>query len=112
MTEAIPTEPWYAAGDIEPGLQPFIDQATADLADLLGVDASDITTHAAVLVAWPDTSLGCPQPGMSYPQVITDGSIIELAHDGVVYRYHTGGQRGPFQCQTPLATAPAERDVG
>lgn len=106
VTAAIPTEPLYSAGDIEPGLQPLIDQAAADLAQLLGVGATDITTHAAVLVAWPDASLGCPQPGMGYPQVMTDGSIIELEHDGVIYRYHAGGPRGPFQCATPLTAPP------
>ncbi len=107
VTPAIPTAPLYVAGDIAPGLQPLIDQATADLAGLLGVDASDITTHAAVLVTWPDASVGCPRPGMNYPQVMTDGSIIELAYDGVVYRYHSGGRSGPFQCPTPLTRAPA-----
>jgi hypothetical protein len=107
VTEAIATTPLYPAGDIDLGLQPFIDQAVNDLAALLGVDASDVTTHAAVLVVWPDASLGCPLPGVSYPQVLTDGSIIELEHDGVVYRYHTGGGRGPFQCPTPLAQPPA-----
>lgn len=106
VTEAIPTSPLYDAGDIDPGLRPFIDQAKGDLAVLLGVDVSDITTHAAVLVIWPDASLGCPRPDMRYAQVPTDGSVIELEFDGAVYRYHTGGRRGPFQCETPLAKAP------
>jgi hypothetical protein len=96
----------YELGDIDAGLAPFVEQAKADLAALLDVDLSTVTTHAAVLVVWSDASLGCPDPDMSYAQVLTDGSIIELEHDGSYYRYHTGGRRGPFQCATPLVTAP------
>ena len=106
MSEPIPSAPLYSAGDIDTGLKPFIDQAAADLATRLGVPAADITTHAAVLVVWPDASVGCPQPNMRYAQVATDGSIIELAHDATFYRYHSGGGRGPFLCQMPLTSPP------
>ena len=99
-------QPLYDPGDIDPGLQPFIDQAVEDLATRLAVDASTVTTRAAVLVVWPDASLGCPQPDMAYAQVVTDGSIIELGYDGNVYRYHTGGTRGPFICEQPITKAP------
>jgi len=95
-------EPLYTSGDIANGIQPFIDQAVDDLSARLDVEASTITTHAAVLVVWPDASLGCPQPDMFYAQVMTDGSVIELEHDGRYYRYHTGGNQGPFVCPQPL----------
>lgn len=101
-----PVAPLYEAGDIDRGLQFFIDQAAADLAEHLDVEVTAISTHAAVLVVWPDSSLGCPQPDMSYAQVLTDGSIIELEHDGDIYRYHTGGSRGPFVCEQPIAKTP------
>ena len=106
MTKPIPVQPLYPSGEVDPGLQPYIDLATRDLAGLLGVQASAISPRAAVLVVWPDASVGCPTPGMRYPQVPTDGSIIELEHDGSVYRYHAGGSLPPFQCPTPLRTAP------
>jgi hypothetical protein len=107
-----PSEPLYAAGDIDRGLQPFIDRAIDDLASRLGVDAAEITTHAAVLVVWPDTSLGCPQPDMRYAQVQTDGSVIELDVDGAIYRYHTGGARGPFICEAALTKPPPGEQLG
>lgn len=100
------TTPLYSAGDIDQGLQPFFEQAIDDLAARLEVVTSEITVHAGVLVVWPDTSLGCPQPGMSYAQVLTDGSVIELEHDGRYFRYHTGGERGPFVCEQLLVKAP------
>lgn len=102
----------YEAGDIDKGLQPFIIQATNDLALRLDVDQGAISTHAAVIVVWPDSSLGCPQPGMSYAQVGTDGSVIELEYDGSIYRYHTGGQSGPFICEQALDKTPPTNDLG
>jgi len=29
-------------------------------------------------VTWPDTSLGCPKPGMMYPQVLVEGVLVQL----------------------------------
>lgn len=90
-------------GDVS-GLQPLIDQAISDLAKRLGAASAAVRLVRAELVVWPDTSLGCPQPGMEYPQVPTDGSLIVLSYDGREYRYHTGGNRYvPFLCETPAA---------
>lgn len=96
----------YAPGTIDTALSPWIDAATADLADRLGVDPGTIPPISAVLVSWPDSSIGCPQPGMQYLQVVTDGAVIELEADGAVYRYHGGGDRTPFLCPTPITAAP------
>ena len=68
----------YEQGDIDEGLRPFITEATDDLAARLAIDPADVDVLSAVLVTWPDASLGCPQPDMQYAQVVTDGSIIEL----------------------------------
>lgn len=85
---------------IDPGLEPLIEQAKADLAQRLGVAESEIDVASAELVTWPDASLGCPQPGMQYAQVLTDGSLIVLKHAGQTYPYHTGGSRYvPFLCE-------------
>ena len=84
---------------IDPALQPLVDQAVADLASRLKVDASKIDTVSAQAVSWPDGSLGCPQPGMAYTQVMVDGSQIQLSVNGTTYSYHSGGSRAPFLCQ-------------
>lgn len=96
----------YEQGDIDEGLRPFIDQAIADLAGRTGVAADDIEVWSAVLVTWPDASLGCPEPDHQYAQVTTDGSVIELSIDGVIHRYHTGGSQTPFLCDQPLDRKP------
>lgn len=87
-----------ANAHVEPGLQPYIDTAVADLAERLSIDAGQIAVSSATLKVWPDTSLGCPQPGMRYTQVPTDGALIVLTVDGKPYNYHAGGSRPPFWC--------------
>ena len=97
----------YPAGRVHPGLVGLVDVAVADLAARLDVDAAAITPVSAVLVTWPDGSAGCPQPGMEYLQVTQEGSLIELGHGGLVYRYHTGGSRTtPFLCDQAATKPP------
>ncbi len=88
-------------GDIDPGLQPYIDLAVADLATRRSIPAEDIIVRSATLEIWSDASLGCPKPGQQYAQVATDGSLIVLAADGSEFRYHAGGSRLPFLCEPP-----------
>ena len=78
-----------------------LEQAKADLAERLGVPVDDVTVVSSEEVTWPDSSLGCPQPGMMYAQVLTEGSRILLSAGGRTYEYHSGGQRAPFLCETP-----------
>lgn len=44
-----------------------------DVAAELGVDVETLRLISAESVEWPDASLGCPQPGMVYAQMITPG---------------------------------------
>lgn len=105
--------PLFDSGDIDPGLGSLVDLAIKDLANRLEVASTDIEVHSAVLVVWPDSSLGCPHPDMVYRQVPEDGSLIELSHGGKIYSYHTGGTRStPFLCAQPLKEAPPAGDIG
>lgn len=97
-------------GQIEPALAGFVDQAKADLAGVLGVDAATITEVSSVLVTWPDAAIGCPEPDMQYIQLPEDGALIELEVGGTVYRYHSGGDRtAPFLCPAARATSPTTK---
>ncbi|MBB5840335.1 hypothetical protein [Kribbella italica] len=78
-----------------------LDHAKSDLAERAGVTVDEITLVSSEEVTWPDSSLGCPQPGMMYAQVLTSGSRIILSAGGRTYEYHSGGQRPPFLCETP-----------
>ncbi|MGH8496944.1 MAG: hypothetical protein ACREVN_12505 [Gammaproteobacteria bacterium] len=56
-------------------------------------------------VQWRDSSLGCPQPGMNYMQVITPGHLALVRQAGVVHRVHMAEGRG-FVCEKrPAKTA-------
>ena len=47
-------------------------------------------------VDWGDASLGNPEPGIMYAQVITPGFKMSLAADGSTYMYHTSMDRVVF----------------
>ncbi len=80
---------------------PREEAAVADLAERLGVDHEAILVVDARDVTWPDGSLGCPQPGMNYIQVLTEGYLVVLEADGQRYEYH-GGADGPLTfCTDP-----------
>lgn len=42
---------------------------------------------------WPDSSLGCPQPGMMYAQMITSGFKVILTTANTPYAVHIGSGR-------------------
>ena len=59
--------------DIE---NPLIIQAKEDLAERLDISPNQIALLSFEEVVWPDSSLGCPQPGMRYIQVPKDGAEV------------------------------------
>ncbi len=78
---------------------PLVELAKADLADRKGVEKEQIAVVSVKGVNWPDASLGCPEPGMFYAQVITPGYKIVLSHDGQSYEYHTDRSSRIVLCQ-------------
>lgn len=104
--EGDPGEPLPELPDakIPRAMEPFVNDALADLAAQLGVSTDDITVAVAEQVVWPDGSIGCPQPGVEYIQVQVEGSRTVLIHGQDSYSYHGGGsQPGPFLCRTAEA---------
>lgn len=73
-----------------PGLQ---QQAVADLATRLGLPESAIVAERVGVSFWPDASLGCPEPGVDYPQVAVNGYQLPLRVNGTLVVYHTDGRR-------------------
>ncbi len=64
-----------AATEVEPPAkaEQAIRLAREDLARRLGLAPEAIRLVSVEAVEWSDASLGCPQPGMMYAQVITPG---------------------------------------
>ncbi|MFF0267476.1 hypothetical protein [Kribbella sp. NPDC004536] len=82
----------------------LVEQAKADLVKRLGVDAAAVQVVSSTEVTWPDGSLGCPEPGMFYTQMLVNGNRTVLEVDGKQYAYHSSAHRAPFLCEHPAPT--------
>ena len=59
------------------------------LADEVGAEESAFTLSSSESVQWPNASLGCPQEGQVYAQVITPGHRLVFDLAGTPYAVHT-----------------------
>ncbi len=69
--------------------QGVIQKAVALVAREVGVAEEAVQVRTVEEVQWSDTSLGCPEPGMMYAQVITPGYRIQLEAAGKTFQVHT-----------------------
>jgi hypothetical protein len=79
--------------NIAPELK-LVNMAVDDLAQRLGIDKSLIIPQPLVATQWPDTSLGCPEPGATYTPSETMGYeiMLKVRPDGgqeQIYIYHS-----------------------
>lgn len=81
----VPTDGGDASG--------LVDRARDEVAARAGVRPEAVQVVRVEAVDWPDTSLGCPQPGMLYAQVVTPGYLIVVEASGKRYEFHTDRQR-------------------
>jgi hypothetical protein len=91
-------------GEVPPDV---MDAARAELAKTVGVDAAaSATVVDAEAVTWPDGSLGCPQPGMMYVQMVIPGYRIVFEVDGTQYDMRVGQGGAVTRCESgrPLPT--------
>ena len=68
------------------------------LVERAGVAPGDVAVVSSEAVEWPDSSLGCPRPGMMYAQVITPGFKVTLHAEGEAYEVHTDEGRSAVLC--------------
>lgn len=101
-----PPTPKRTTDDILPGLPSAI--AATDLADRLGVEVSDLTVNVVESVTWPDGSIGCPEPGMSYTQALVPGVRVILQFAGELYYYHGTAPDALFFCENPEDPIPGD----
>ena len=76
-----------------PEYSPVVDIAKQDLSGLLNIPVENIRLVKEEAVEWPDTSLGYPEKGMMYNQVITPGFKIILKAGDKLYEYHSDYKR-------------------
>ena len=71
------------------------------------VQPAAVTVVSASEKQWPDGSMGCPQPGMMYTQMVIPGYRVVLSAAGQNYAYHSD-LRGKFiLCEKGKALPPA-----
>lgn len=97
--EGIMTSPMPQPLPQNPGEAELVRLAMKDLAGRLNTSQKSIQYVQFEAVVWPDGSLGCPQPGLEYPQVQSEGYRIQLRYANDLYDYHGGGNRLPFLCE-------------
>ncbi len=87
-----------------PEQKALVAKAREDLARRLSLSPADVRLVKFEEVVWPDRGLGCPRPGVVYPQVPQDGVLIVLEAAGQRHQYHGGAGREPFLCASPKPT--------
>ena len=80
------------------GLADEVEAAIADAAAHFGVPEAEVAVAGALDVVWSDGSLGCPEEGVLYPQVLTDGYQLTLEVDGRRITYHGADDGPPLRC--------------
>jgi len=97
-----PTMPSIHSTPTISDLQSLIEKAKTDLAQRLSISIDQINGIEAKAVVWSNSSLGCPQPGMVYAEVLTPGYLILVNANGQDYEYHAGKGADIFYCESPL----------
>ena len=69
-----------------------------DAASRQSVGVATVTVLSGQPVDWSDGSLGCPEPGKSYVQVLTPGYLVMIDAGGVTLEYHLNQQGAFKQC--------------
>lgn len=87
-----------AQSNQETGAEKLILMARKDLAKREGIPLEKVILLRVDAVEWGDTSLGCPEPGKFYAQVITSGYRIILSDGMREYEYHSDSQNRVVFC--------------
>ncbi len=113
-TEGIAPQPSATqTGDSEmsdPQQERAITAARRQLAQTV-TNVDDAVIVSVTAQEWPDSALGCPQPGMMYQQVITPGYLVVLKTAGKLHHVHTDSSGRAVVCERaadlPRAAKPA-----
>jgi len=88
-----------------------VNLAVSALQQQMGQSREEISLGGIRQVEWSDSSLGCPQPGMSYLQVITPGYLVILNVDGKEHPVHVG-RESAVVCDRAVYSGPSGSGVG
>ena len=85
--------------NVGPDQQQAVAAAVQDAAARLGVAANELSVQQVEAREWGDSSLGCPQPGNLYSQIVTPGFVIVLNSRGKQLEYHSDTRARVVLCR-------------
>jgi hypothetical protein len=85
--------------NLGPDEQQAVAAAMQDAATHLGVAASELSVQQVEAREWGDSSLGCPQPGNLYSQIVTPGFVIVINSRGKQLEYHSDTRARVVLCR-------------
>jgi hypothetical protein len=80
----------------EPAIAP--PAVIAAIAADLGLDEDEVQVLIVEPREWPDASLGCPEPGHAYADVITPGYLMVVQAGGEEFEFHTDERGSVVRC--------------
>ncbi|HEV2126002.1 MAG TPA: hypothetical protein VGW38_24870 [Chloroflexota bacterium] len=99
--EPVPSGQQDQQVDVAPEARQVVDGALQNASNRLGVPRERLQILRVEEREWPDTSLGCPEPGRMYAQVITPGYFVVINDEtlpGRTLEYHTDRQGRVVHC--------------
>lgn len=97
----VPAEPSRPVASIspEPAAQPAVDKAMEEAVKHTSLAPADIKVVQVEAREWPDSALGCPQPGLMYSQIVTPGYLVVVQAGTRVLEYHSDTRGRVVLCQ-------------
>jgi hypothetical protein len=77
-----------------------LDPILSDAAKRSGVALDQLVVVTSLSITWSDSSLGCPEPGQAYTQVILEGYRVSIRAATTTYDYRGAGMTGFKLCKT------------
>jgi hypothetical protein len=87
-------------------LDDIVAEAVTDAVARFDADAADVVVLDARDVTWRDSSMGCPSPGTSYLQRLTEGFLVVLRIGARRVEYHSGPSGPARFCANPQPPLP------
>lgn len=85
---------------VDAGPLEVLDLVLADAARHMGLALEKLRVSTVETGEWPDASLGCPEPGKTYAQVISRGNKIVVTGKGQMLEYRVAVDGSFWTCRS------------
>lgn len=98
QTTSTTSEVTTTTSDFEDQLPPgVLDSIIADAASRIDVPLEQVHVDDVIAESFPDASLGCPEPGQFYAQVVTPGFQVLVDAYGLPLDYRVDGRNETYR---------------